>query len=155
MPKKNVFISHIHEDDHGLGKIKDLLSSKGVQLSDQSISSENPNKAESHNYIKYEILAPRIRECSVLMVYITPDTKNSTWVDWEIQYAQKQGIRIVGVWAHGENECDLPQGLKDYANAIVGWHGNSIIDAINGEDNWKNPNGAPCTPFPFQHYTCG
>ena len=39
---KNVFISHIHEDDAGLGKLKDLLKSKGMTIRDYSIHSDNP-----------------------------------------------------------------------------------------------------------------
>lgn len=27
--KRNVFISHVHKDDHGLQKLKDLLARKG------------------------------------------------------------------------------------------------------------------------------
>ena len=42
---KNVFISHVHEDDAGLGKLKDLLKSKGMTIRDYSIRSDNPNNA--------------------------------------------------------------------------------------------------------------
>ena len=31
---KNLFISHIHEDDEGLGKLKNLLKSKGMTTRD-------------------------------------------------------------------------------------------------------------------------
>ena len=57
---KNVFISHIHEDDAGLGKLKDLLKAKGLTIRDYSINADNPNNAKSEDYIKSEILAPRI-----------------------------------------------------------------------------------------------
>ncbi len=35
---KNVFISHVHEDDEGLGALKDLLSKHGMSIRDGSIS---------------------------------------------------------------------------------------------------------------------
>ena len=153
---KNVFISHIHEDDAGLGKIKDLLAKGGMTIRDSSINSSNPNNAKSEDYIKSQILAPQIKWAGTLVVYVSPDTKNSKWVNWEIEYAQKLGKRIVGVWEHGAKDCDLPDALSNYADAMVGWTGSSIIDAINGDcDVWQKPDG---TAFPTRSITrhpCG
>ena len=39
------------------------------------------------------ILAPQIDWAGTFIVYITPKTKGSAWVDWEIEYAAKQGKR--------------------------------------------------------------
>ncbi len=152
---KNVFISHVHEDDAGLGELKDLLKKSGMKIRDYSISSDNPNNAKSEEYIKSEILAPRIEQSSTIVVYISPETKDSKYVNWEIEYAQKLDKRIVGVWAHGENGCEVPDALKDYADAVVGWTGNRIIDAINGKiDDWENPDGTQCTPRQINRYSC-
>ena len=153
---KNVFISHIHEDDDGLRKLKNLLQDNGLSVRDYSISSDNPNNAHSDSYIKSEILAPRIRQCSTLVVYVSPETKDSPWVAWEIEYAQKHDKRVVGVWAHGERGCDIPEALNEYADAMVGWHGNSIVDAIiGGVDSWQKPDGSPVPPRRVTRYSCG
>jgi hypothetical protein len=152
--KKNVFISHIHEDDVGLKKVKDLLKNAGMDISDYSINSSNPNNANAENYIKYEILSPRINACSVLLVYITPDTKNSSYVNWEIEHANYLGKRIVGVWANGDHGCDLPEALADYADAVVGWRSEKLLDAINGEDSWEGPDGQPSSPAQIKRYSC-
>ena len=152
---KNIFVSHIHEDDVGLGKLKDLLKANGMTIRDYSISSDNPNTAHSENYIKSEILAPRIQQCSTIVVYVSPETKDSDYVNWEIDYAHKAGKRIVGVWANGEGGCELPEALARYADAVVGWTGNSIIDAINGSiDGWQNPDGSPSNPRQIKRYSC-
>ena len=152
---KNIFISHVHEDDAGLGKLKDLLKKNGMTVRDYSISFDNPNNAKSEDYIKSEILAPRIQQSGTVLVYISPETKDSEFVNWEIEYAQKNDKRIVGVWADGENGCEVPDALKDYADAVVGWTGNRIIDAINGKvDNWENPDGTQCTPREIKRYSC-
>lgn len=153
---KNIFISHIHEDDKGLGKLKSLLKDNGMTTRDYSINADNPNKAHSEDYIKSDILAPRIRQSSTLAVYISPETKGSQWVDWEIEYAHKQDKRIVGVWAHGEAGCEVPEALNNYADAVVGWTGNRIIDAINGKiDGWENPDGTKREPRSIERYSCG
>lgn len=152
---KNVFISHIHEDDEGLGKLKELLNANGMTIRDYSINADNPNNAKSEDYIKSQILAPRIDQSSVLIVYITPDTKGSAYVDWEIEYAHSKEKRIVGVWAWGEKGCDLPKALDNLFNAVVGWNGDNIIDAINGKiDGFEKPDGTSLGPRPITRHPC-
>ena len=153
---KNIFISHIHEDDEGLSNLKSLLRDNGMNVRDYSISSDNPNNARSEDYIKTQILAPRIQISSTLVVYISPETKNSNYVNWEIEYAQKKDKRIIGVWAYGENGCEVPEELEKYADAVVGWKGNRIIDAIDGKiDGWQNPDGTNLSPRDIERYSCG
>ena len=152
---KNIFISHVHEDDAGLSKLKDLLKDNGVTIRDYSINADNPNNAHSEEYIKSQILAPRIRQSGALVVYLSRETKDSDYVNWEIEYAHKEGKRIVGVWAHGEGGCEVPEALNDYGDAVVGWTGNRIIDAINGKtDGWENPDGTLSTPRDITRYSC-
>ena len=129
---KNVFISHIHEDDEGLNDLKNLVARHGMVAKDYSITSDKENNAKAEDYIKYDILAPRIDACSTLVVYITSDTRDSKWVNWEIEYAHKQEKTIVGVWELGSKGCEIPEALDQYGHAIVGWDGNKIVDAING-----------------------
>lgn len=152
---RNIFISHIHADDSRLKPLKDLLSQSGFEARDGSINSSNPNKASSPEYIKSSILAPRIQWASVLVVLISHDTQHSEYVNWEIEYAEKLGKRIVGVWDHGAAQCDAPEALDKYADAIVGWQGDRIKDAINGDiNNFESPAGASMAQRPTPRYTC-
>jgi hypothetical protein len=152
---KNVFISHIHEDDEGLGKLKDLLSNAGMTIRDASINSLNPNNATSEDYIKSQILAPQIDWAGTMIVYVTPETKESDWVDWEIRHAHQKEKRIVGVWAYGCQDCELPPALNDFADAVVGWNGTSIVDAINGNcDVWETPDGTTVDVRPIKRHCC-
>lgn len=152
---KNVFISHVHEDDGGLADLKSLLAKNGMTIRDSSINSSKPNDASNPDYIKSSILAPQIRWASTFLVYVSPTTKDSEWVNWEIEYAAKQGKRIVGVWEQGAKNCELPAALKELADAVVGWNGNSIIDAIVGlKDDWQNPDGSPSGLVPLKRHPC-
>lgn len=138
----NIFISHINEDDEELTNMKSLLETSGFRVRDSSINSANPNEAHDPDYIKSGILAPRIRWAGVLVVLISPQTRDSEWVNWEIGYANGLGKRIVGVWAHGANECDVPEALELYADAVVGWQAERIKNAICGEiNNWETSSG--------------
>ena len=151
---KNVFISHIHKDDQGLQKLKELLAPKGMEIRDSSIHTGKFNDASDPHYIKTQILAPAINWAGVFICYVSPQTKDSEWVNWEIEYAEKQGKRIIGIWEYGEKECDLPDALREYADALVGWSGNGIIDAINGKDISEKPDGSPCPTVPLKRHPC-
>lgn len=152
---KNIFISHIHEDDGGLRSLKDLTSRHGLEVRDGSINSDKPNSASDPEYIKQHILRPRIEWASTLVVYVTPDTKDSWWVNWEIEYANKLNKRIVGVWERGSNECELPPALDRYGDAVVGWHGENIVDAINGSSNASYDCKGELKGYrPIRRYSC-
>ena len=152
---KNVFISHVHSDDKKLANLKGLIKSGGMDVKDSSITDDKPNKANSHEYIKSEILKPRIDWASILIVYISPDTKNSEWVDWEIDCAYKQEKIIIGVHERGARDCEAPEMLYVHADAIVGWDTKKIIDAINGNyKQFEKSDGAPCVPHPIRRHPC-
>ena len=156
MNQNNVFISHVHADDEGVTDLKTLCKKHGLEAKNYSITSDKFNRAKSEDYIKAQILAPRIRQCSVLVVYISPETKGSDYVNWEIEYAQKEAMRIVGVWARGEAQCDVPDALEKYADAVVGWQGTNVIDAITGRMNgWTGPDGDPRENQAIPRHDCG
>lgn len=139
----NVFISHRHEDDALVGLFKALLAGRDVNIRDASITADTPNDASSEAYIKSEILAPGIQWAGKVVVIITPDTCNHPWVDWEIDYAERCGKEIVGVWAPGDTGCEIPEALERHADAIVSWNSDKIIDALNGNSRWEQPDGSP------------
>ena len=155
---KNVFISHVHEDDALVPNLKQLIERAGMVVRNGSVTSDRPNDAQNVEYIKREILKPRIEWASTLVVLITHDTADSWWVNWEIQYAVQLGKRVVGVFAQGSTDADIPEELgKCGDSAIVGWQGNRVVDAINGDiAEWDNPQtGQPRDPeWRIQRYKC-
>lgn len=156
--KKNVFISHVHEDDELLPKLKDLIANAGMEARDGSITSDKPNEAQSAEYIKRAILEPRIQWAGTLVVLITHDTADSWWVNWEIKRATELGKNVVGVYAHGATDADIPEELQKCGDAaIVGWQGERVVRAINGEiHDWDSP--ASTTPrrpeWLIKRYSC-
>ena len=152
---KNVFVSHVHEDDAELPKFQELLGRQGYEIRDSSIDSSNPNDAQDTDYIKSSILAPRIQWAGCMIVLISPDTHTSKWVDWEIEYAAKQDKRIVGVFIRRAQDSDVPKALELYADAVVGWSGATVIDAIQGKINdWTTAAGVVRAPRTISRYRC-
>lgn len=147
--KKNVFISHIHEDDDLLPELKQLASNAGMEVRDYSITSEKPNDAHNPEYIKRKILAPQIDMASTLVVLMTHNTAESDYVNWEIRYAVEHDKRVVGVFARGCTDADIPEELRNCGDAaIVGWRSERVVAAINGDiADWDDPvSGEPRTP---------
>lgn len=155
---KNVFISHVHEDDDLLPKLKELIARAGMDVRDGSINSDKPNNAKSDAYIKQKILGPRIQWASTLVVLITNDTADSRWVDWEIEQAVAQGKTVVGVFAQGATDADVPEALGKCGDAaIVGWQGERVVAAINGEiQAWDDPKTGKPRPraWAVKRYSC-
>lgn len=150
----NVFISHIHEDDAYLARMKKLLADRDFNIRDSSINETRPNKAKSEEYIKYDILAPRIGWAGTVVVLISPDTCDSDYVQWEIEYAQEHDTRIVGIYAPNADGCDLPEGLEDYADSIVSWDGDKLLAAIRGDDIWEDEQGRTRAERDIVRYGC-
>lgn len=157
--KKNIFISHVHENDDLLPKLKDLISKAGMDVRDGSINSDKPNNANNPDYIKEKYLKPHIDWASTLVVLITHDTAQSDWVNWEIEYAIQQGKQVVGVFAQGATDADIPEALRTHGDAVVvGWQSERVVDAINGKLNGiDDPStGSPrATPdYIFKRHNC-
>jgi len=152
---KNVFISHIHADDSRLDDLKSLMEKGGYSIRDGSIDSRKPNNAQDPDYIKREILAPRIKWAGTLIVLISKKTCESEYVNWEIEYAQKNNTRIVGVYDRGAQESDLPDAFHKFGDALVGWQTDRVMDAVNGKiNNFFTPDGKEFERRPISRYDC-
>jgi hypothetical protein len=152
---RNLFVSHRHEDDALVGDLKVLLAGHNLSIRDSSITIDKPNNAKNEAYIKSEILAARINWAGTVVVIISHDTKNHEWVDWEIEYAEKKGKRIVGVWAPGTDGCEVPEPLERHADALVSWDGQKIVEALTGPPVWEQPDGAQRPLQPVNRIGCG
>lgn len=151
---KNLFISHLHEDDAYVGRLKGLLEQRGYEIRDSSIVKDKPNNAKNPDYIKSGILAPAITWAGTLVVLISAKTHESEWVEWEIEYAHKNDTRIVGVWLPGAKDSDLPQSLEKYGDAVVGWQGEAVADAIEGKGVSVTASGTPRPPRNIDRFNC-
>lgn len=152
---RNVFVSHIHEDEAHIQKMKDLLAGRGFEVRDSSITSEKGNDAKDREYIKHGIIAPKIRWAGAVVVLISPGMRDSEYVDFEIEYANRHDTRIVGVWTHGAADSDIPEALAKYADRVVPWGADAIINAICGTDTgWETPEGNSRAPLAIARHGC-
>ena len=135
----NVFVSHYHEDEDNIKRMKDLLGDD-YSIRNYSVTSEKYNNASNKEYIQ-SLLRPLINQASTFICLIGPNTHDSDWVNWELDQAFKQGKRIIGVYLWGAKDSDIPPALEDAADAMVGWNHDTILDAINGNNIFTNADG--------------
>jgi MTH538 TIR-like domain (DUF1863) len=146
--RRHVFISHHHADDAEVGNLTSLLSNKGYDIRNSSIRAKPANQRRlDQGLVKEEtirrLLRMKISWAGAVVVLIGKDTHSRPWVNWEVEQANRQGKRIVGVYVRGGTEPDKPAALEKYASAIVGWNSDSIIAAIDGTANpFQNPDGS-------------
>ncbi len=154
MPKK-IFISHYHRDEDHYRKFVNLLDKrKYFTFENYSVDPEDAGKAKSSEYIERK-LKSRINESDTMVVLVGEKTHSRPWVDWEIEYANRQGKRIIGVWARGAKESDLPENQEKYGDALVGWNTENIVGAIRGNKEWQNSDGSRRSDRIGKDVTCG
>lgn len=147
--RRHVFISHHHKDDAEVTNLTGLLSRRGYDIRNSSIRAKPANQRRlEKGLVKDEtirrLLRSKISWAGVVVVLVGKDTHKREWVDWEIEQANRQGKRIVGVYARGGTEADIPPALEKYASSIVGWNTDAIMDAIDGTENdFQKPDGSP------------
>jgi hypothetical protein len=148
--RKHVFISHHHKDDEEVTKLTDLIGRKGYDIRNSSIRAKPANQArldrgEVSDETIRRLLRMKISWAGTVVVLIGKETHERPWVNWEIEQANQQGKRIVGVYMRGGTEADKPEALEKYASAIVGWNSEKIIEAIEGTttNDFQNPDGTP------------
>ena len=82
--KSNVFISFASEDLNDVNMLRAQAKNENSDIEFNDWSLKKPFDSEDAEYIKRGI-RERIRQCSVTVVYISDNTADSKWVDWEIR----------------------------------------------------------------------
>lgn len=135
MAPHRIFVPHIHEDDEYVGELREMLNRHGREADVSAIDSTCPNNAHDHDYIMSKYIRPKVEWCEAIVVLISPETQESTWVDEEIELAKELGRAIIGVYLPGAEGCPLPEGLEDYAHAVVAYDEQQILGALDGAIN--------------------
>lgn len=158
--KKNVFISHHHKDDAQVDKLTSLLKKNGYDIRNSSIRAKPSNQERLRKKLIKDatikrLLRMKMSWASSVIVIVGKETHSRPWVNWEIEQAHKQGKNIVGVFERGlKDKVEIPPSLEKYRTSQVGWDSKNIIDAIEGNSIFQNPDGSSCSRIDSSHYTC-
>lgn len=148
MIEKNLFVAHCGEHEDLIADFKSMMTKEGFSFKDSSLTSANKNDAHDENYIKYSIIKPKMEWAGTVVVLIGKETSKSDWVNWEIEEAIKLGKQVIGVHVSEDMNYEIPEGLKNFADAIVPWNSKDIKSALNGYTVYKDAHG---NPFSFDN----
>ena len=128
--RRNVFISFASEDltlvQFLRGQAKNEYSN--LEFSDRSLTS--PFDSDSAEYIKRGI-RERMRQASVTLVFVTENTSQSKWVEWEIKESINLGKGVVAMYQGDRPPSNLPSSIRELRIELVPWSHAEIMSAID------------------------
>lgn len=127
--KRNVFISFAMENENEVNLLRGQAKKEDSNLEFNDYSIKEPFDSKNAEYIKRGI-REKIKQCSVTLVYISNDTANSKWVDWEIRESIKLEKGVVGVYQGDHPPATLPKAMKEFKIDTVAWNQKDISKAI-------------------------
>lgn len=127
--KHNVFISFVSEDLSDVNMLRGQAKNQNSHIEFNDWSLREPFDSENAEYIRRGI-RERIRQCSVVVVYVSDKTADSKWVDWEIREGIAMGKGIVAMHKGEVPPARLPQAVIDSKVPIVPWSQKELTKAI-------------------------
>jgi DNA-directed RNA polymerase subunit L len=127
--RRSVFISFTSEDLTLVNFLRGQAKNDNSNLDFVDRSLKEPYDSQNEEYIKRGI-RERIRQASVTVCFLTDNTTDSKWVDWEIRESINQGKGIVAMY-HGEKPPSrLPPSIKENKIKLVAWRQSALNAAI-------------------------
>ena len=151
----NIFVAHCGEHEDLINDFKRKMESKGYTFKDSSLTSEDSNHAHDENYIKNDIIRPKMEWAGTVVVLVGKETAKSDWVNWEIEQAEKMGKKIIGVWVKDSMNYAIPEALRRLGDSLVPWNTDDIDNALKGNPIWKNADGSALSGnYSISHVEC-
>jgi hypothetical protein len=118
--RRNIFISFAHEDigDVNLLRAQAKNDNNDIEFNDRSV--QEPYDSKRAEYIR-ERLADRINQASTTVVYLSNDTAQSKWVEWEVSKSLELGKKVIAMHAGDRPPANLPSWIAQYQIKVVPW----------------------------------
>ena len=123
----NLFISHSWNYGNQYWRLKELLRNRGYEYRDYSVPSNKPILFLSDRKLERAI-ENKIMLSSVVIIMAGVYSTYSTWINREIEFAQKWGKPIIAVEPYGAKRTSAV--VKNAADIICGWNTLAIVNAI-------------------------
>ena len=127
--KRNVFISFDHRDVVEVNLLRGQAKNENNDLEFNDYSLKEPFNSERAEYIKSGI-REKIRQSSVTAIYVTDNTHESEWVEWEARESIAQGKGVICIHKGEAPPAKLPSFVSDLKLKIVPWKHKELADAI-------------------------
>jgi hypothetical protein len=127
--KCNVFISFASEDLNDVNMLRGQAKNENSDIEFNDWSLKEPFDSKDAEYIKRGV-RERIRQCSVTVVYVSVETTDSKWVDWEIRESIAMGKGVVAMYKGDRPPARLPKAVTDNNVPVVPWNQKELAKAI-------------------------
>lgn len=127
--KCNVFISFVEEDLNDVKMLRGQAKNQNSDIEFNDWSLREPFDSKKAEYIKRGI-RERIRQCSVTVVYVSDNTAESKWVDWEIRESIAMGKGVLAMHKGDTTPARLPKAVTDNKVPVVPWNQKELAKAI-------------------------
>jgi hypothetical protein len=131
LPKKrSIFISFAGDDLNEVNLLRAQAKNEKTDLDFVDRSLKEPFDSKNEEYIKRGI-RERIKQCSVTVVYVTENSINSTWVDWEIRESIALGKGIIAMYKGDSPPSKVPAAIEEFNIKLVSWSHEELSKAID------------------------
>lgn len=125
----HVFISFAEEDLSDVNLLRGQAKNDKLDLQFDDYSVKEPYDSRKADYIKRKI-REKIDHCSVTIVYLSDNTAQSRWVNWEVEESLKRGKRVIGVYKGDQPPAEVPPAFRENKCKIVRWEHAALMAAI-------------------------
>jgi hypothetical protein len=136
--KRSVFISFASEDLNEINLLRGQAKNEQTDLEFIDRSLKDPFDSERAEYIKRGI-RERIKQASVTIVYLTDNSADSKWVDWEIRESVRLGKGVRGMYQGDKPPQRLPNAVKESGIKLVPWNHEQLSAAIEEAAKTRGP----------------
>jgi hypothetical protein len=126
---RHLFISFAFENEDEVNLLRGQAANDKTALQFDDFSLREAIKSNNEDYIKQKI-RERIDRASVTVVYLTNETAQSRWVDWEIAESMRRGKGVIGVHKGDTPPSRLPQAFVQNRLSVVRWNHQEMMNAI-------------------------
>lgn len=126
----HTFISFANEDLDDVNLLRGQAKNEKTDLKFDDHSVKEPYDSVNAEYIKRQI-REKLDRSSVTLVYLTPDSAKSPWVNWEIEESIKRGKGVIGVYKGEVRPAVTPPAFSKNRCKSVQWTHDNLVKAIN------------------------
>ncbi len=126
---RHVFISFAYEDNDEVNLLRGQAKNDKTDLQFDDHSVKEAFDSKNSDYIKRQI-REKLERVSVTVVYLSPSSARSKWVDWEIEESLKMGKGVIGVHKGDKPPREVPPAFKENKCKIVKWSHEELSRAI-------------------------
>lgn len=126
---RHVFISFAHEDLDTVNMLRGQAKNDNIAINFDDHSVKEPFDSKNADYIKSQIRS-KIDLSSVTVVYLSNNTADSKWVNWEIEESIKKGKGVIGVYSGDTPPSKTPPAFTKNKCKAVRWSHKDLPKAI-------------------------